>query len=138
MLNSSIFGSIIMKRTSSGVALKSMDIIMPFTPTDLPEPVIPATKRCGIFAKSPTTGVPAISLPKATVSLDLASVNTDEERISLNITSWRFSLGNSMPMVFLPAIVSTMRTACRDIERAKSLDRATIWLPLTPCAGSIS
>ena len=111
---------------------------MPFTPTDLPEPVIPATKRCGIFAKSPTTGVPEMSLPNATVSLDLASVNTGEDKISLNITSWRFSLGNSMPIVFLPAMVSTMRTACSDMERAKSLDKATIWLPFMPCAGSIS
>lgn len=126
MLNSSIFGSIIMKRTSSGVALKSIDIIMPFTPTDLPEPVMPATKRCGIFAKSPTTGVPAMSLPSATVSLDLASANTGEDKISLNITSWRLSLGNSMPIVFLPAMVSTIRTDCSDIERAKSFDRATI------------
>ena len=138
MLNSSIFGSIMIKRTSSGVALKSIDIIMPFTPTDLPEPVMPATKRCGILAKSPTTGTPAMSLPSATVSLDLASVNTLAAKISLSITSWRRALGNSMPMVFLPAMVSTTRTACNDIERAKSLASPTIWLPFTPWAGSIS
>ena len=127
-----------MKRTSSGAALNRIDIIMPFTPTDLPEPVIPATNKCGIFARSPTTGTPEMSLPNATVSLDLASVNTGAVRISRSTTSWRFSFGNSMPMVFLPGMVSTTRTACIESERAKSLERLTIWLPFTPCAGSIS
>ena len=48
-------------RTSSGVALKSMDKIIAFTPTDLPEPVVPATNKCGALAKSVTTGLPEMS-----------------------------------------------------------------------------
>ena len=127
-----------MKRTSSGVALYSIDKIIAFTPTDLPEPVIPPTSKCGIFAKSPTTGRPAISLPKATVSLDGASLNTSDEKISCNKTSCRCSFGSSMPIVVLPTMVSTTRTDCTDKERAKSLDKLTIWLPFTPLAGSIS
>ena len=56
------------KRTSSGLALKSSDKIMALIPTDLPAPVVPATKQCGILARSATIGLPAISLPKANVS----------------------------------------------------------------------
>ena len=44
---------------------------MALIPTDLPEPVVPATNKCGIFARSATTGTPAISLPKARVSGEL-------------------------------------------------------------------
>ena len=43
---------------------------MAFTPTDLPDPVVPAISKCGILAKSATTGKPAMSLPMATVSLE--------------------------------------------------------------------
>ena len=38
---------------------------MVFIATDFPEPVVPAIKRCGIFAKLATTGSPPISLPRA-------------------------------------------------------------------------
>ena len=33
--------------------------------TDLPEPVVPAIRRCGIEVKSPVIGIPEILLPKA-------------------------------------------------------------------------
>ena len=57
-------------RTSSGVDLNSNDKIITFTPTDLPEPVVPATRRCGIFARSATTGTPAMSLPNTIAKSD--------------------------------------------------------------------
>jgi len=38
------------------------------TATDLPEPVVPATSRCGMRARSATVGRPAMSLPSARVS----------------------------------------------------------------------
>ncbi len=41
-----------MKRTCSWVALNSIDRIMTLIATDLPEPVVPATSRCGILARS--------------------------------------------------------------------------------------
>ena len=37
-------------------------------PTDLPEPVVPATSRCGMRARSATTGWPPMSLPSASAS----------------------------------------------------------------------
>src|SRR5438445_546715 len=36
-------------------------------PTDLPEPVVPAIKRCGILARSAMIGAPPISLPRTSV-----------------------------------------------------------------------
>ena len=39
--------------------------------TDLPEPVVPATSRCGILFRFATTGLPPISLPKVRVSVAL-------------------------------------------------------------------
>ena len=44
---------------------------MAFTATDLPEPVVPATNKCGIFDKSSTTGNPEISFPNAKVSFEV-------------------------------------------------------------------
>ena len=43
-------------------------------PTDLPEPVVPATSTCGILARSATTGLPTMSLPRPIVSIDLPSL----------------------------------------------------------------
>ena len=37
-------------RTSSGVARIMIEVIIEFTNDDLPEPVAPATSRCGILA----------------------------------------------------------------------------------------
>jgi hypothetical protein len=44
--------------------------IMVLIATDFPDPVVPATSKCGIFAKSATTGKPAISLPNKRLSGD--------------------------------------------------------------------
>jgi hypothetical protein len=41
--------------------------------TDLPEPVVPATSRCGIFARSATIGLPVMSLPSAMVIFECMS-----------------------------------------------------------------
>ena len=49
--NSSIFGSIMINRTFSGVALYNRLSTIAFRATDLPEPVVPAIRRCGILAK---------------------------------------------------------------------------------------
>ena len=41
--------------------------------TDLPEPVVPAINKWGIFAKSATSGVPPIFFPRASGSPCLPS-----------------------------------------------------------------
>ena len=46
--------------------------------TDLPEPVVPATSRCGILARSTMTGSPPMVLPSAMASLCLVSAKSGE------------------------------------------------------------
>src|SRR3546814_1093017 len=55
-------------RTSLAEALYSSDSTIALTATDLPEPVVPATSRCGMRDRSATVGRPAMSLPSASVS----------------------------------------------------------------------
>ena len=44
--------------------------------TDLPEPVVPAISKCGIFAKSRVLISPEVVFPIARVSNELASINS--------------------------------------------------------------
>src|SRR5690606_4356536 len=86
-------------------------------PTDLPEPVVPATSRCGILARSATTGWPPMSLPSTTVSGECASWYTLEPMISDRRTICRFGLGSSSAMQDLPGTVSTTRIDTSDSAR---------------------
>ena len=56
------------RRHCCGDMRNSSDRIMVFRPTDLPEPVVPATSKCGILARSATTGSPPMVLPSTTLS----------------------------------------------------------------------
>jgi hypothetical protein len=60
-----------MKRTSSGVARIRMLVIIALTLTDLPAPVEPAMRRCGMVARSVRNVSPWIVLPMASVSFEL-------------------------------------------------------------------
>ena len=51
---------------------------MALSPADFPAPVAPAIKRWGIAARSVTNGWPIASLPSASVSGPLPSVNSLE------------------------------------------------------------
>ena len=62
-VSSTIFGSIRIIRTSSGVARASSDTNIEFTKLDLPEPVEPATSKCGILVRFAVTKLPSMSLP---------------------------------------------------------------------------
>ena len=55
---------------------------MALTPTDLPEPVVPATSRWGILARSETMGLPSTSLPRVRGSAALDLRKPLEARIS--------------------------------------------------------
>ena len=59
-----------MSRTSSGVDRYRTLVSITLRATDLPVPVEPAISRCGIRARSVTTGSPWIDLPRASVSFD--------------------------------------------------------------------
>ena len=54
-----------------------------FIHTDFPEPVVPAIRRWGIEAKSPTTGLPEIFLPSAIGSLISLFLKSELLKISL-------------------------------------------------------
>jgi hypothetical protein len=91
--SSSRFGSIMMKRTSSGEARKRMLLTMAFTLTDLPAPVDPAMSKCGIVAMSLTNGSPWIVLPSAIVSLEVDRVYASASSSSRSVIDSRWALG---------------------------------------------
>ena len=111
---------------------------MALSATLLPEPVVPAMSRWGIFVKSATTGVPTKLTPKA-----IGRRKDDSRKESLSSTSLRktcslFRLGISMPITDLPGIGARMRILGAISAKARSSDRLTILLILTPGAGSNS
>ena len=65
-VNSTRFGSIKTRRTSSGVARARIEIIIALIIEDFPAPVAPATSKCGIFARFAQMKLPSTSLPRAT------------------------------------------------------------------------
>ena len=111
---------------------------MVLRPTLLPLPVEPAMSRCGIAARSETTGLPVVSLPRARGSRLLASTNSAETRISRRYTVAVSGFGTSTATVPRPGIGPMMRTAAAFMARARSSERFTTWLTLTPAAGSNS
>ena len=106
--------------------------------TDFPEPVVPATNKCGIFAKSAITGEPDISFPKPIVSFEGNFSKSSDFKISDNLTICLFSFGISIPITFFPGITSTTRTLVTDKALARSLDKFVIFPALTPASGSNS
>ena len=127
-----------MSRTSFGSVLYNRLRIMALMATDLPEPVVPATSRWGILARSTTVGCPLISLPSASVSGELELSYSVELRISLRLIIWRCSFGISRPITDLPGMISTTRTLIADSARAISLARLVTWLTFTPIPRSSS
>ena len=111
---------------------------MPLTATDLPDPVVPATSRCGIFDRFTLTGAPLMSLPSATCSFDVAVAKLVSCRISFRYTISRDLFGTSTPTTALPGIGATMRTACASSAIARSFSRLAILPVRVPGAGANS
>ena len=112
---------------------------MQLRPTDLPEPVVPATSRCGIGARSRDHGVARDVLaehdrqlsrhdPRSLVAADQFG---EHHRLALR------TFGSSMPITVRPGIVAT-RAESADMLRAISSASATTRLALMPAAGSSS
>ena len=74
---------------------------------DLPEPVVPAIRMCGIRARSAHTAVPEMSLPSQTES-GLA-VFGSSPKMSPSVTRFGLRLGSSTPTACLPGIGARMR-----------------------------
>nr|BFF00161.1 hypothetical protein GCM10020241_18360 [Streptoalloteichus tenebrarius] len=109
-VSSTILGSTRIIRTSSGVALASSDTSIELTKLDLPEPVEPATSRCGIFARFAVTKCPSMSLPSPITSGWVSDTACSERSTSPSRTISRSELGTSMPTADLPGMGASSRT----------------------------
>ena len=114
------------------------DIIILLIQTDLPEPVVPATKRCGIDVKSTVIGVPENSFPRAIGQTIIFFTKTIRRYYLLKrYTSSLRVFGISIPTVFLPGMTDTLvetELVCRAISSKDSM----IFETFTPGAGSNS
>ena len=100
-------------RTSFGDERRRIDESIVFTQPDLPEPVVPATSRCGIFARSVQTELPAMSLPSHTDSGEPdggppCSPRSRRKMSPRYTIRWRL-LGTSTPTACLPGMGARMR-----------------------------
>ena len=74
---------------------------------DLPEPVVPAIRMCGIRARSVHTELPEMSLPSQTESgLALAGRSS---KMSPSVTMFGLRFGTSTPTACLPGIGARIR-----------------------------
>ena len=137
-INSTAFGSIIIKRTSSGVERNSMLIMIEFTHTDLPEPVVPAISIWGIFAISHITISPEILFPIAEPSLLFVSLNDLLSTSSRKGTLSTFLFGTSIPTAAFPGIGASIRTPGVASLSAISSTSPVIFDIFTPGAGCSS
>ena len=136
--NSNIFGSTNINLTSSGSDLNNKLNNIALSPTDFPDPVVPATNKCGIFAKSTTIGLPEISWPSATLRFEGEDLKALEESISVSLTIFLLLLGISIPTYDLPSMTSTTLTLLTDSDLAISWAIFVILLAFVPGAGWIS
>ena len=74
---------------------------------DLPEPVVPAIRMCGMRARSVQTAWPEMSLPSQTDSgLEVAGRSS---KMSPSVTRFGLVFGSSTPTACLPGIGARMR-----------------------------
>ena len=110
---------------------------MALTATDLPDPVVPATSRWGMLARSSTTGAPDICLPRAIGSLISGLRKARVSSSSRSTTISRSSLGSSMPSTVRPGMTAT-RADNADMFLAMSSESPMMRLALIPASGSSS
>ena len=118
--NSTFLGSTITNFTSSGLALIRIEAITQLIHTDLPLPVAPAIKRCGVALISAHLTVPMISFPSPTARIVLSLGAGNLDNISLNETAEFTLLGSSIPIVLFPGIGACILTSLAAKLRAIS------------------
>ncbi len=94
---------------SSGPFLYKREAIIEWIVTDFPEPVVPATRTCGIFARLPNIALPEIPRPRAIVRGFDEFWNLSSERRVARPTIDFDLFGISMPTNDLPGIGASMR-----------------------------
>ena len=136
--SSTTLGSISSSFTSSGLERNSRLMMMLFTHTDLPLPVLPAMSRWGILHRSATCATPAMSLPSAMPRGEVMRKKlwlSNTLRIYTGVFLW---LGTSMPTAGLPGMGASMRTSATARFRAISSASEVMRLILTPAMGCTS
>ncbi len=81
-----------------------------FKHTLLPVPVRPAISKCAATPNRRRADYLRTSLPKKIGIFSFFTLPSDSSITSRSLTTWRCSLGTSMPTVFLPGMGATMRT----------------------------
>ena len=103
--------------------------------TDLPEPVVPAMRRCGILARFATTALPEMSFPTAKVRGSVAFFHSCDSRTPRIRTSAERAFGISTPTERVPGMGASIRILSTARFKASSLSRARILERLTPAGG---
>ena len=103
--------------------------------TDFPEPVVPATRAWGIFAKLPNTDLPEILRPRAIVSGFGEFWNFVSERRVARPTRDFVLFGISIPTKDFPGMGASIRNGCAARASAKSFCKPRILESFTPSAG---
>ena len=121
--------------TSLGSALYKTLMINVLIHTDLPEPVAPAIRRCGILAMSATVTFPPMSFPTAKDILEELFLNSGDSRRSRSMTALFSLFGTSIPTAAFPGIGASIRISAAARFSLISSARPTILLTLTPISG---
>jgi len=100
-MNSTILGSIKSNLTCLGVLVIINDERIVLIATDLPEPVEPATSKCGAFVRSNSNGAPNTSCPR---TIGNSPDFVEASNASLKVTNFFCVLGTSIPTSDLPGI----------------------------------
>ena len=109
-----------------------------FKQTLFPVPVRPAMSKCGRLAKSTDNGLPETSFPRNNGIFIFRTCAAPSSITSRMRTTWRFSLGTSIPTVFLPGIGATIRTLGTRKAIARSSASPVIFESRKPASSSIS
>ena len=125
-------------RTSSGVERIRIEQIIELMKHDLPEPVAPATSRCGILARLATTKPPSTSLPRPQTIGWWSPRAVPDRSTSPRETISLSTLGISMPIADLPGIGLRIRTSAEATAYAMFFESAVTFSTLTAGPSSTS
>ena len=121
------FGSIMMSRTSSGVARYRMLVSMAFRPTDLPVPVDPAMRRCGIFERSSMSASPEMFLPISSMNRPKPTPPSTADTPLAAIEPTWMALVVPLPLTTRPSITEPMGSRSTTMSRRSvKSDRAMV------------
>ena len=135
-VSSTLFGSIITIRTSIGVRDSSSPATIVFMHTLFPDPVAPATRVCGMVAKSAIMGSPPLPMPIGTGSAAFCAncVHSGVSIMDRRFTGVGVAFGTSMPTTDAPGTTDSNLMFGHLSASARSFSRLSMVSTLTLCA----